>query len=96
MTSEQESGASSVLTAHYNSPSGAQTFEQPLPRPATTTPKDKTAYLNTLRSSTKRLQEQINNFLTAKMEEDKQHGTTKSTREQEEEANYGEEKVEED
>lgn len=38
----------------------------------------------------------MNNFLTAKMEEDKQHGTTKSTREQEEEANYGEEKVEED
>lgn len=96
MTSEQESGASSVLAAHYNSSSGAQTFEQPLPTPAATDPKDKTAYLNFLRASTRRLQEQINTFLTAKMEEDKQQSTTKNTREQEEEANYGEEKVEED
>ncbi len=44
----------------------------PLPPSKTPIPvKDKVAYLSELRASTKQLQEEINVFLTQKMEEDK-------------------------
>ena len=68
--------------------------------------KKKTAYLSELRSSTKKLQEEINVFLTRKMEEEKaaassgiknQGGTAVDrAKEEKEEENYGEEIVEDD
>lgn len=65
-----------TLCATYTSPSSAQTFTNPIsaPLPSPETPtavKDKVTYLSELRASTKRLQEEINVFLTQKMEEDK-------------------------
>lgn len=96
MASEQGSNSRLVLAAHYNSASDTQTLEEPLIPLTNTEPKDKAAHLRNLHLSTKRLQEQINNFLTAKMEEERQQSTMRSARDQEEEANYGEEKAEED
>jgi hypothetical protein len=71
-----------TLQATYTSPTGAETFSHPIaspipPAPPSTTftdpayTKSKTAYLAELRASTKKLQEDINVFLTEKMEEDR-------------------------
>lgn len=96
------------LSATYDSPSGHKDFVHTIPTPqvdsngsADTT--GKTKYLSELRTSTRRLQEDINKFLTEKMEEDKKavgeagdNSTSKekSTDELEEE-NYGEENMDE-
>lgn len=102
-----------TLNASYNSPSASKSFDHPL---SSTCPsadaltagspeatKQKTAYLSELRKSTKDLQEEINVYLTQKMEEDKAAASaadTKSkvdgTKEEKEEEMYGEEDVEED
>lgn len=65
-----------TLRATYTSPSSAKTFSNPIsaPLPSSESPtaiKDKVSYLSELRASTKHLQEEINVFLTQKMEEDK-------------------------
>ncbi len=65
-----------TLTATYTSPSSAKTFTHPIsaPLPSPETPtavQDKVTYLSELRTSTKQLQEEINVFLTQKMEQDK-------------------------
>src|SRR2546423_1645738 len=68
---------------------------------------DKISFLSELRISTKQLQEEINIFLTQKMEEDKLQGLTnggrgpdegagEKTRDEVEEEMYGEEGVEDD
>ncbi len=101
-----------ILSATYTSPSSTKTFTHPisaaLPSPETPTAvQDKVAYLAELRGSTKQLQEEINVFLTQKMEEDKkatadvagvegpQEEGGKKKDELMEEENYGEEEVEE-
>ncbi|KAE8442044.1 hypothetical protein EG329_003901 [Mollisiaceae sp. DMI_Dod_QoI] len=96
----------SVLSATYNSLANAPfTHTTKLPSPATTTPKDRTAYLGSLRTAVADLQEKINTELTSRMEEDKAreastNGTSapksKGVDESKEEDNYGEEVVEED
>jgi hypothetical protein len=64
--------------------------------------KAKTAYMSELRSSVKDMQGEINAFLTAKMEEDKNTAATNGAamngkgKDEVEEENYGEEDVEED
>jgi hypothetical protein len=69
--------------------------------------KDRTAYLCDLRKSAKGLQDEVNTFLTQKMEEDKLHATKNGpeglgkeagtkTADEVEEGNYGEEGVEDD
>jgi hypothetical protein len=78
----------------------------PIPTSGSTFVKDKTAYLCDLRKSAKRLQDEVNIFLTQKMEEDKLHamknghdGQEKAgtkTADEAEEENYGEEGVEDD
>jgi len=107
MSSQSSDGA--VLSASYSSPSGEKIFIQAIqsPNPATRQTVDahaKTAYLSELRSSTRRLQNDINVFLTHKMEEDKaqngaattQNGRGVHPKDDEEEENYGEERVEDD
>lgn len=79
-----------TLSATYNSPTTSQTFTHPLP-----STKEKTAYLSALRKSVTQLQEDVNTFLTSKMEEDKALAGEKMDEKAEEE-NYGEEKVEEE
>lgn len=92
-----------TIKATYGSPNGSNTFTQPITSPPPTDTKSKAAYFNSLRSATKSLQDDINAFLTAKMEEDKQAAGQSNTgdnknksRDEEEEENYGEEKVEDD
>lgn len=82
----------------------SHSISAPFPDPGSTSVQDKTAYLSKLRTSTKQLQEEMNVFLTQKMEEDKFKAATtggpstaggKLTDEVEEE-NYGEEGVEDE
>lgn len=88
-----------ALKAHYRSPSGTKTFTYSMTsiptEPSTT---DKTDHLSSLRSSTVKLQEEINVFLTAKMDEDKTQAAADSLKvdEAKEEENYGEEVVDEE
>lgn len=68
-----------ILHATFSSPTDQHNFSHPLraPLPEDYSPLDptsveaKTAYLSELRSSTKNLQDEINAFLTQKMEEEK-------------------------
>jgi len=65
------------LSATYKGQTNTKVFTQiissPLPDAKTSPPdtKAKVGYLSGLRASTKRLQDEINTFLTEKMEEDK-------------------------
>jgi hypothetical protein len=65
-----------TLHATYTSPSESKIFSNLLSAPprsshSPTAVKDKVNYLSELRASTKQLQEDINAFLTQKMEEDR-------------------------
>lgn len=100
MAAEQTNGTPrATIQATYGSSNGSKTFTQPVDSSPPTDTKSKPAYFNSLRSATKSLQDDINTFLTAKMEEDKQaadhtSGNKNKSRDEEEEENYGEEKVE--
>lgn len=97
------------LRATYAAPSTpSKSFTRALsPCPSTPSTSEKTAYLSALRRSVVALQAEVNEFLTAKMEEEKAgastaggklHGGAPSgarDRDDEEEEGYGEEKVEE-
>ena len=89
---------STALKADYASPNTTKTFTLPLPSAATTSTKEKTSYLSVLRKSVVTLQEEVNGFLTTKMEEEKALASTAGVKvdDQVEEENYGEEKVEDD
>lgn len=88
------------LTADYASPSGAHTFSHALPSSSASNVTDKTAYLSALRSKNADLQNEINAFLTKKMEEDVKaaEGSAgqRSKKEEREEEMYGEEDPEAD
>ena len=99
MASASSSVSGKPLKAIYSSPNASKTFEYSLPRLSTQhSTEEKTAYLSALRSSVVKLQEGVNNFLTAKMEEDKAatSQTPGSVDDKKEEENYGEEVVEEE
>lgn len=93
---------SNQLKAAYSSPTGKQTFESPLSpiTDANRSTQEKTAYLSDLRAKTSKLQDDINAFLTQKMEEDKtlqaSSGQKAKVDEDKEEMMYGEEDPEED
>ncbi|KAJ5541887.1 EKC/KEOPS complex subunit Gon7 [Penicillium sp. DV-2018c] len=83
-----------ILNAVYTAPQATKTFEHVIPA-TTGTLAAKQAHLSALQSLVPKLQDEINVFLTERMEEDKAQGQT-SAQEAKEEANYGEEVVEED
>lgn len=92
-----------TLVAEYTSPTAQQTFSSNLPSLAQEqrSVKDKTAYLSALRANVTQLQSDVNTFLTQKMEEDKAAEAGKAdqkakSKEEREEAMYGEEDVEEE
>ncbi|KKK14837.1 hypothetical protein ARAM_006811 [Aspergillus rambellii] len=94
-----------TLRAVYAAPQLDRTFEHTLTAPVPTPPhenaKVKVAYLAELRNLVPTLQNDINVFLTAQMEEDKKAAEAQgrsllSAQEAKEEANYGEEVVEEE
>ncbi|KEF58124.1 uncharacterized protein A1O9_06047 [Exophiala aquamarina CBS 119918] len=91
------------LTAAYKSPSGTKQFHYAIENPHVDKQLDttsQTSYLSQLRASTKKLQEDINYFLTEKMDEDKKIGlgamVRSKTKEELEEENYGEEIADDD
>ena len=86
------------LKADYASPTTTQTFTHSLPVASNASTKEKTNYLSALRRSVVNLQEEVNGFLTTKMEEDKALAATAGMKvdDKAEEENYGEEKVEDD
>lgn len=103
------SQSTTTLRAVYTSPQPAnqtKTFQHELPSiPVVSDPafpeaiKAKSAYLASLRQLVPKLQDEVNVFLTERMEEDKKtaevQGTKQSEKEAKEEENYGEENVEE-
>ena len=90
------------LMAHYKSPAGTKDFNLPLSAKCPTNPsvEEKTTYLSELRASTKKLQENINAFLTQKMAEDKVRtmdaSSTSKKMDEVEEENYGADAGEQD
>lgn len=88
------------LTAHYSAPSSAsRSFSQTLPASShTPSTEDRTTYLSALHESIGKMQDEVNAFLTQKMEEDKRAAgnAAATTEETKEEENYGEEVVEDE
>ena len=86
------------LKAEYASPAAAETFTHSLPAASNASTEEKTMYLSALRKSVVKLQEEVNGFLTTKMEEDKALAACAGVKvdDKAEEENYGEEKVEEE
>ena len=91
-------GDTPVLKASYSAPNSSKTFEHLLPPTDTSSAEGKSEYLSTLRGSVTKLQDQINTFLTGKMEEDKALAATAGQKfdDKKEEERYGEEEEEED
>jgi len=94
------SPSSQSLTAEYRASDAAtRSFTQALPScsptPAT---EERTAYLSALHTSVGKMQDEVNAFLTQKMEEDKNAtgSSADPANEAKEEENYGEEVVEDD
>ncbi|KAL8934830.1 MAG: hypothetical protein Q9211_005022 [Gyalolechia sp. 1 TL-2023] len=85
-------------TATYTSPSSSRSFTHPLPSSTTTSTAQKTEYLSTLRQSVTKLQDEVNAFLTEKMEVDKALAAEVGLKvdEKKEEERYGEEDVEDE
>ncbi|KAJ5321992.1 hypothetical protein MYU51_002693 [Penicillium brevicompactum] len=81
------------LNAVYAAPDTSKTFEHVIPT-TTGTLAAKQAHLTALQAQVPKLQDEINAFLTQRMEEDKKAGAI-SAQEAKEEENYGEEVVEE-
>ncbi|KAI9852426.1 MAG: hypothetical protein M1838_000744 [Thelocarpon superellum] len=89
-----------ALTATYVSPTAERTFSHPLPTSANELASSdaKTAYLAALRSNVTKLQEDVNSFLTQKMDEDNAAAGGRAQKiagkdESKEEENYGEEVI---
>lgn len=92
MAGQDQQTRTSTLHATYTSPTTQKTFVHPLPPSASIkSTEEKTIYLSALRKSVVRLQEEVNGYLTTKMDEDK----ASAADEKAEDENYGEEKVEE-
>ena len=98
MSSDQEKDEPLSLKAEYTSPNAIMIFKHPLPTTETTTTEGRTAYLSALRGSVTKLQEEINVFLTDKMEEDRALANIAGQKvdDKKEEENYGEEGAEDE
>lgn len=84
-----------TLQAVYSAPDTSKSFQLEVPL-SDGTLASKTAHLTALQSQIPKLQDQINVYLTARMEEDKKAQGSISEKEAKEEENYGEEVVEDD
>lgn len=85
------------LQAVYTAPDASRSFQHTVSVDTTQNPLTaKQSHLKTLQSLAPKLQEEINVYLTARMEEDKKAQGAISEKEAKEEENYGEEVVEED
>lgn len=85
------------LQAVYTAPDATQTFQQKIPVELNADPfAAKQAHLTALQKLVPQLQNEVNVFLTERMEEDKKAQGAISEKEAKEEENYGEEVMEED
>lgn len=85
------------LQAVYTAPDTTKVFTHEIPAASSTDSfAAKQSHLTTLQSLVPKLQEEINVFLTERMEEDKKAQGAISEKEAREEENYGEEVVEDD
>ncbi|CAL5874045.1 uncharacterized protein PFLUO_LOCUS8331 [Penicillium psychrofluorescens] len=86
------------IEAVYTAPQGNRSFQHPISLdPTSDTATTKKTHLAALQSLVPRLQDEINAFLTERMEDEKKaQGRVISEEEAKEEENYGEEVVEED
>ncbi|KAJ5179562.1 hypothetical protein N7492_002772 [Penicillium capsulatum] len=85
------------LQAAYTAPDASRTFTHDVPIDSSQSPlATKQSHLKALQSLVPKLQEEINVYLTERMEEDKKAQGALSEKEAQEEANYGEEVVEDD
>lgn len=82
-----------TLKAVYTAPGATQTFQHAVPTSNADPLAANQAHLTALQSLVPQLQDQVNVFLTARMEEDKGKISEKEAKEEE---NYGEEVVEDD
>lgn len=90
---------SAHLTAVYTSPTATNTFSSPLQSAPTqvSSSTEKSQYLGDLRQKVAHLQDDINQFLTNKMDEDKAATEGAASKDEDmEEQMYGEEVVDED
>ncbi|KAI4727133.1 hypothetical protein E4T49_05078 [Aureobasidium sp. EXF-10728] len=90
---------SAHLTAVYTSPTATNTFSSPLESTPTQqpSPSEKSQYLAQLRQKVAQLQDDINQFLTKKMDDDKAATDGAASKDEDmEEDMYGEEVVDED
>lgn len=94
----EDSSPTVTLKADYAAPNEAKSFAYPLPPATNESTEQKTAYLSALRKSVTKLQEDINLFLTQKMEDDKGLASTDGSKvdDKKEEENYGEETLDDD
>lgn len=81
------------LRADYVSPDSSRSFDHPVASPFPSNTQEKVAYLADLKELVPKIQNDMNVFLTARMEEDKKSAGV-SEKEKKEEENYGEENVE--
>ncbi|KAG9522012.1 hypothetical protein KCV07_g3303, partial [Aureobasidium melanogenum] len=90
---------SAHLTAVYTSPTATNTFSSPLPSAPiqASSSTEKSQYLGDLRQKVSQLQDDINQFLTKKMDQDKAATEGAASKDEDiEEQMYGEEVVDED
>ncbi|KAJ5927917.1 EKC/KEOPS complex subunit Gon7 [Penicillium verhagenii] len=88
--------ANTPLQAIYTAPDATKSFQHAIPVTTSNTLAAKHTHLTALQSMIPKLQDEINVFLTARMEEDKKAEGQTSEKESKEEENYGEEIVEDD
>ncbi|KAJ5765354.1 hypothetical protein N7520_004913 [Penicillium odoratum] len=82
------------LQAVYTAPDATKSFQHGIP--ASSDPAAKHIHLTALQSLVPKLQDEINVYLTARMEEDKKAQGQTSEKESKEEENYGEEVIDDD
>lgn len=91
--------ANTPLQAVYTAPDATKSFQHAIPMTSVTASDPlaaKLAHLRALQSLVPKLQDEVNVYLTARMEEDKKAQGQASEKEAKEEENYGEEVVEDD
>ena len=97
MSTSSPHSTPTTLKAEYAAPASSKQFLHALPSCQTTSTKEKSAYLSALRASVTQLQNEVNTFLTEKMEEDKTLAALVGAKvdDRKDEENYGEEVVDE-
>ncbi|MCJ1468826.1 hypothetical protein MMC07_007456 [Pseudocyphellaria aurata] len=98
MAPQDSVSTTTTIRVEYKAPTVSKTFAHVLPSAVVISTTEKIAYLSALRGLVVQTQEEVNAFLTAKMEEDKAVVSLAGAKSDEKKAeeDYGEEVVDED